>query len=50
MHLTFPWNGEVNDFSLVVEIKNDTLIQQGIEKVESVVNRIIIERYIRLAK
>lgn len=43
------WEG--NDFSFVVEIKNDTLIQQGIEKVESAgINRLNIEKYIRLMK
>jgi len=41
------WEG--NDFSFTVSISNDTLIQQGIEKVESAgVNRINIEKYIRV--
>lgn len=41
------WEG--NDFSFNIEIKNDTLIQSGIEKVESAgVDRVNIEKYIRL--
>lgn len=41
------WEG--NDFTFVVKIKNDTLIQSGVEKVEKVgVNRINIEKYVRL--
>jgi hypothetical protein len=40
---------ENNNFSFTVEIKNDTLIQSGIEKVENAnVNRINIEKYVRL--
>ena len=40
------WEG--NDFSFVVTVKNDTLIQRGIEKVkEAGVNRMNIEMYIR---
>jgi hypothetical protein len=40
------WEG--NDFSFVVTVKNDTLIQKGIEKVqEAGVNRMNIEMYIR---
>ena len=40
------WEG--HDFSFTVSIKNDTLVQQGIEKVETAgVNRINIEKYIR---
>jgi Lipocalin-like domain len=40
------WEG--NDFHFTVTISNDTLIQQGIEKIESAgVNRINIEKYIR---
>jgi len=32
----------------VVKIKNDTLIQKGIEKVEKLgVDRIIVEKYVR---
>lgn len=42
-------NWEGNDFSFTVSIKGDTLIQRGIEKIESEgVNRINIERYIRM--
>lgn len=41
------WEG--NDFSFTVTIKNDTLIQTGVEKVESTgVNRMNTEKYIRL--
>jgi hypothetical protein len=43
------WEG--NDFSFQIDIKNDTLIQSGVEKVESAgVNRINIEKYIRVKK
>jgi hypothetical protein len=41
------WEG--NDFSFTVTIKNDTLVQTGIEKVESAgINRLNIEKYVRL--
>ena len=41
------WEG--NAFSFVVSISNDTLIQQGIEKIDSIgVNRINIEKYARV--
>ena len=41
------WEG--NKFSFTVEIKNDTLIQKGVEKVEKAgIERINIEKYIRL--
>ena len=41
------WEG--NDFTFTVAIKNDTLIQRGIEKVESAgVNRVNIEKYVRV--
>lgn len=41
------WEG--NDFSFTVTIKNDTLTQSGIEKIESAgINRINIEKYYRL--
>lgn len=41
------WEG--NDFAFKVTIKNDTLVQTGIEKVESAgVNRLNIEKYVRL--
>jgi hypothetical protein len=44
-------NWEGNDFKFIVDIKNDTLIQSGVEKVESAgVNRINIEKYIRVKK
>jgi hypothetical protein len=40
------WEG--NDFQFTVGINNDTLIQQGIEKIDSIgVNRINIEKYVR---
>ena len=40
---------ENNKFEFTVSIKNDTLVQQGIEKVDSIgVNRINIEKYIRV--
>lgn len=40
------WEG--NDFSFVVTVKNDTLIQRGIEKVEEAgINRLNIEMYVR---
>lgn len=41
------WEG--NDFNFTISISNDTLVQQGIEKVDSIgVNRVNIERYVRL--
>lgn len=41
------WEG--NDFSFTVTITNDTLVQQGVEKIDSLgVNRINIEKYVRL--
>ena len=41
------WEG--NDFHFTVTINNDTLVQQGIEKIDSIgVNRINIEKYVRL--
>lgn len=43
------WEG--NDFTFTIVIKNDTLIQRGVEKVESAgVNRVNIEKYIRVKK
>jgi len=43
------WEG--NDFQFAVSIHNDTLVQQGVEKIDSLgVNRINIERYVRLDK
>ena len=42
-------NWEGNDFRFTILIKNDTLIQSGVEKVESAgINRINIEKYIRV--
>jgi hypothetical protein len=41
------WEGKTFDFT--VTIKNDTLIQKGLEKVESEgIDRIIIEKYLKL--
>lgn len=41
------WEG--NDFQFTVSINNDTLIQQGIEKIDSIgVNRVNIEKYVRI--
>jgi hypothetical protein len=41
------WEG--NDFPFSITIRNDTLIQSGIEKVEGAgVNRINIEKYVRI--
>lgn len=43
------WEG--NDFIFTINIKNDTLIQSGVEKVENAgVNRVNIEKYIRVKK
>lgn len=42
---------ENNDFKFTVSIKNDTLVQTGIEKVEKAgVDRLNIEKYVRLKK
>ncbi|SNC60954.1 Lipocalin-like domain-containing protein [Hymenobacter gelipurpurascens] len=42
-------NWEGNDFAFTVSIKNDTLVQQGVEKVEaSGINRINIEKYVKV--
>lgn len=41
------WEG--HDFTFTIEIKNDTLIQRGIEKVESAgIERLNIEKYVRV--
>jgi hypothetical protein len=41
------WEG--NDFSFTVTINNDTLVQKGIEKIDSLkVDRLNIEKYVRL--
>ncbi len=43
------WEG--NDFAFTITIKNDTLVQSGIEKIENAgVNRLNIEKYVRLKK
>ncbi|MEO6548094.1 MAG: hypothetical protein ABIN94_08850 [Ferruginibacter sp.] len=43
------WEG--NDFTFNIQIKNDTLIQSGVEKVENAgVNRINTEKYTRVKK
>ena len=40
---------EANDFKFTIRLKNDTLIQRGIEKIEKAgINRLNIETYIRL--
>lgn len=42
-------NWEGHDFNFTITINNDTLIQSGIEKIESAgVNRINIEKYLRV--
>jgi hypothetical protein len=44
-------NWEDNDFTFTITISADTLIQKGIEKVESAgVDRVNIEKYVRLSK
>ena len=41
------WEG--NDFNFTITINNDTLVQKGIEKIDSLgINRMNIEKYIRL--
>jgi len=41
------WEG--HDFTFTIEIKNDTLVQRGVEKVESAgIERLNIEKYIRV--
>jgi len=43
------WEGK--KFSFTISIKNDTLTQRGLEKVEEAnINREIIERYVRIKK
>jgi hypothetical protein len=40
---------ENNDFSFTISFHNDTLIQQGVEKIEATgVNRLNIEKYVRV--
>ena len=44
-------NWEGNDFTFKIDIRDDTLIQKGIEKVENAgVNRVNIEKYVRVKK
>lgn len=44
-------NWEGNDFTFTITIMGDTLIQSGVEKIESEgVNRINVEKYIRVKK
>lgn len=44
-------NWEGHDFTFTLTLSGDTLIQQGIEKIESAgVNRLNIEKYIRVKK
>ncbi|MBS1745352.1 MAG: hypothetical protein JST21_04190 [Bacteroidetes bacterium] len=41
------WEG--NSFDFIIHINNDTLVQQGVEKIDSLgINRINIEKYVRL--
>ena len=41
------WEG--HDFSFTIEIKNDTLVQRGVEKIESEgIERLNIEKYVRV--
>jgi len=41
------WEG--HDFTFTINIKNDTLTQSGIEKIDSLgINRLNIERYVRV--
>ncbi len=43
------WEG--HEFNFTVTMKNDTLVQQGIEKIEKLgIDRVIIERYTRVKK
>ena len=43
------WEG--NNFSFTISINNDTLVQQGIEKIENMgINRLNIEKYIQIKK
>ena len=44
-------NWEAHDFKFTIEIKNDTLIQRGVEKIDSLgINRLNIEKYIKLTQ
>lgn len=43
------WEG--SDFNFTVTLKNDTLTQQGVEKIEKAgINRVNIEKYVRVKK
>ena len=43
------WEG--HDFTFNIEIRNDTLVQSGVERIESAgVDRINIERYVRMGR
>ncbi len=43
------WEG--NHFTFTIHINNDTLVQQGLEKIEgTAVNRVNIEKYVRVKK
>jgi hypothetical protein len=43
------WEGHV--FNFTVSVKGDTLVQQGIEKLENLgIDRVIIEKYVRVKK
>lgn len=43
------WEG--NSFEFIITINGDTLVQKGLEKIDSIgVNRINIEKYVRLKK
>ncbi len=42
-------NWEGHDFNFTISIKNDTLVQRGIEKIDSAgINRLNIEKYVRI--
>lgn len=44
-------NWEGHDFPFTITIQHDTLVQRGVEKIESAgINRINIEKYVRLKK
>ena len=49
LHFCNAREWEDHDFQFTVAVKNDTLIQQGIEKVENAgVDRVITERYLKV--
>lgn len=42
-------NWEGHDFTFAISIRNDTLVQKGVEKIDSLgINRLNIEKYVRL--